>query len=108
MAVEDLFEGGGGWGVGTVALLAGAAVLLSTRGRPLLKGAIVGYFAATERVRELAAEAGEQLQDLYEEARAEFESAREGTQDLVESGEPPPPARPPRPRAGRGRRPARG
>ena len=81
MAVEELSEGGGGWGVGATPQLAGAAVLLGTRGRPLLKGAIVGYFAATERVRELAAEAGEQLQDLYEEARAEFESAREGTQD---------------------------
>src|SRR3712207_2454249 len=102
MALTDLLEGGGGWGIG-IGLAAGAALILGSRGRPLVKGAIVGVLSAQDRVRELAAESVEQLQDLYEEARAEYLEGRwsdDGILEVVEEEPPPPPA--PRPRAGRG------
>ena len=104
MALGDLLEGGGGWGIG-LGLVAGAAIVLGRQGRPLVKGAIVGYLSAQERLRELAAETVEQVQDLYEEARAEYQEGRsteEGILEVIEEEPPPPPA--PRPRAGRGRR----
>ncbi len=104
MALGDLLEGGGGWGIG-LGLVAGAAIVLSRRGRPLVKGALVGYLSAQERVREFAAETVEQIQDLYEEARAEYQEGRsteDGILEVVEDEPPPPPA--PRPRAGRGSR----
>lgn len=104
MALSDLLEGGGGWGIG-LGLVAGAAIVLGRQGRPLVKGAIVGYLSAQERLRELAAETVEQVQDLYEEARAEYQEGRsteEGILEVIEEEPPPPPA--PRPRAGRGRR----
>src|SRR6185295_12302788 len=53
MPLSDLFEGTGGWGLG-VGLLAGAAILASKQGRPLVKGAIVGYFTVADRLRSLA------------------------------------------------------
>ncbi len=104
MPLGDLLEGGGGWGIG-IGLVAGAAIILGRTGRPLMKGAIVGYLSAQDRVRELAAETAEQMQDLYEEARAEYQEGRsneDGILEVVEEEPPPPPA--PRPRAGRGRR----
>jgi hypothetical protein len=104
MALGDLLEGGGGWGIG-IGLVAGAALILGRQGRPLVKGAIVGYLSVQDRVKELAAETVEQIQDLYEEARAEYQegrSAEDGILEVVEDEPPPPPA--PRPRAGRGRR----
>ena len=115
--MEDPFEGGGegigwGWGLG---LLAGAAIVLGTQGRPLIKRAMVGSLALSERIRELGAETVEQLQDLYEEARAEYQQSRVEYQDLragsdgeavTATDEPPAPPRPPRPRAGRGVAPA--
>ena len=55
MALEDVFEAGSGWGWG-VGLLAGAAIVLGTQGRPLLKRAMVGYLALSDRIRELGAE----------------------------------------------------
>ena len=105
MALGDLLEGGGGWGIG-LGLVAGAAIVLGRQGRPLVKGAIVGVLSARDRAREFAAETAEQLQDLYEEARAEYQEGRsteEGILEVVEEDEPPPPPAP-RPRAGRGRR----
>jgi len=105
MALADLIEGGGGWGLG-IGLVAGAAILASKRGRPLLKVAMVGYFAASERVKTLVAESTEQIQDIYEEARTEYlegVTADDEVEivDLVEDEPPPPPPR--RRRAGRGR-----
>lgn len=105
MALADLLEGGGGWGLG-IGLAAGAALLVGKGGRPLLKGALVGYFTATERLKTLVAEASEQVQDLYEEARTEYLDASSADDeveivDVVEDEPPPPP--PKRPRAGRGR-----
>ncbi|MGE3909745.1 MAG: DUF5132 domain-containing protein [Chloroflexota bacterium] len=106
MPLSDLLEGNGGWGIGA-GLVAGAAILLSKQGRPLAKSALVGYFTLSERLKTLAAEATEQAQDLYAEARAEYrdrESADEEIEivDVVEEEAPPPPPR--RPRAGRGKR----
>ncbi len=106
MPLSDLLEGNGGWGLG-VGLLAGAAIVLSKQGRPLAKGALVGYFTVTDRLKSLAAETTEHVQDLYAEARAEYldhVSADEEIDivDVVEEEAPPPPPR--RPRAGRGRR----
>jgi hypothetical protein len=105
MPLSDLLEGNGGWGLG-VGLLAGAAIVLSKQGRPIAKGALVGYFTLTDRLRTLAAETTEQVQDLLAEARAEYRerlSADEEIEivDVVEDEPPPPP--PKRPRAGRGR-----
>jgi len=109
MPLSDLIEGGGGWGVG-VGLAAGAAIVMSRRGRPLLKSALVGYFALSDRLKTLAAETSEQMQDLYEEARSEYldtQAAEDEVEivDVVENEPPPPP--PKRPRAGRGRTAAR-
>jgi hypothetical protein len=110
MALGDLLEGGGGWGLG-VGLAAGAAIVLARSGRPLLKGALVGYFTLTDRVKTLAAETSEQMQDLYEEARSEYRDAltAEDEVEIVDVEDEPPPPPPKRPRAGRGRaRPATG
>ena len=74
--LADLIEGAlesTGWGL---ALAAGAAVALvgAPVAKPLAKQAIRGYLIAAHRGRELAAEAAEQLQDIYAEARYEYES----------------------------------
>jgi hypothetical protein len=105
MPLSDLLEGNGGWGLG-VGLLAGAAIVLGKQGRPLAKGALVGYFTLSDRLRSLAAETSEQVQDLLAEARAEYKervSADDEIEivDVIEEEAPPPP--PKRPRAGRGR-----
>jgi hypothetical protein len=107
MALSDLLEGNGAWGLG-VGLLAGAAIVLSKQGRPLAKGALVGYFTLTDRLQSLAAETVEQVQDLYAEARAEYHDRVAADDEIeivevVEEEAPPPPPR--RPRAGRGNRP---
>jgi hypothetical protein len=73
--LEDLAEGllgGTVWGIGLAA--AAVAVVAGPRAKPAAKSAIKGYFAATQRVREWAAEASEQAQDLYAEAKYEYES----------------------------------
>lgn len=106
MPLSDLLEGNGGWGIGA-GLVAGAAILLSKQGRPLAKGALVGYFTLSDRLKTLAAETSEQVQDLYAEAKAEYRdrvTADEEIEivDVVEEEAPPPPPR--RPRAGRGKR----
>jgi hypothetical protein len=77
-ALDAAIEGAtGGVGLGIVAVAAGA-LLLSRTGKPAAKGAIKGWFAGRDRLGELStsarsalAEAGERLQDLYAEARAE-------------------------------------
>ena len=74
--VESVF-GGTPVGVG-LAAVAVVAVVAAPRAKPLLKKAIIGYLAATERVREVVAEASEQVQDIYAEARYEFEAGLTG------------------------------
>ena len=105
MPLSDLFEGNGGWGIG-VGLLAGAAIVLGKQGRPLAKSALVGYFTVADRMRSLAAETTEQVQDLLAEARAEYAERASADEDMevvdVVEDEPPPPP-PKRARAGRGR-----
>ncbi|MDA8218652.1 MAG: DUF5132 domain-containing protein [Dehalococcoidales bacterium] len=56
-----------------VALAVGAGVLLGRGLRPTAKGVIRGYLSVAERVKEATAEAGESLQDLYAEAKAEYD-----------------------------------
>ena len=105
MPLSDLLEGNAGWGLG-VGLLAGAAIVLSKQGRPIVKGALVGYFTLSDRMRALAAETTEQVQDLLAEARAEYQERAIADEEIeivdVVDDEPPPPS-PKRPRAGRGR-----
>src|SRR5260221_4746233 len=81
MALGDMLEGGGGWGLG-VGLAAGAAIVLARRGRPLLKGALVGYFTLSDQLKTLAAETSEQIQDLYEEARTEYQDALAAAEEV--------------------------
>jgi Protein of unknown function (DUF5132) len=74
MGLDDLLIGvarGAGWSLG-VATVAGVAVLAGKGARPLAKRAMVGYLLLADRVRELTAEATEQLQDIYAEAQAEL------------------------------------
>jgi hypothetical protein len=74
---DDLLEAVGGTAGRAVGLglALGAGVLIGRGMRPVAKGAIRGFMAATERVREYAAEAGESLEDLYHEAKAERDQA---------------------------------
>jgi len=65
--------GGATWGVGFIAAT-GAVLVAAPRAKPLAKLALKGYFATTQRAREVAAEAAEQIQDLYAEAKYEHES----------------------------------
>jgi hypothetical protein len=67
----------GGWGIGLLAVAAGA-LLISKGSKPTAKTAMKGWFAGRDKVRDLTtsarsalAEAGEKIQDLYAEARAE-------------------------------------
>ena len=76
--VEGFFESIG-WGIGGAAVAA-AVIVGGPRAKPLAKGAIKGYLTATQRVRELTAEASESFQDLYAEAKHEYESQLRGEQ----------------------------
>jgi hypothetical protein len=60
-----------------IGLAVGVSLLVAKYWRPALKGAIKGYMALSDRVREATAEAGEGMQDLYAEAKAEHEKARQ-------------------------------
>src|SRR5436309_6151145 len=74
--ITDLVDGvleGTGWAAG-VAIVLGVAAVSSRQGSPLLKSVMKGFLLATDRVKELAAEAGEQMADLYAEAKAEYEA----------------------------------
>ena len=76
VVIEDLLEGilgGTTWGIG---LLAAAAVATvgAPHAKPLAKRAIRGYLVVTERARGALAEASESLQDLYVEAKHEYQS----------------------------------
>lgn len=85
-ALDDVLEGvlgGSTTAVGVVALAA-IAVVGGPRFKPLAKGAIVGYLTATQKVREWVAEAGESVQDLYAEAKYEYESGGDGDERVVD------------------------
>jgi hypothetical protein len=65
--------GGATWGAGFVAVAATAAVA-GPRAKHVAKAAIKGAISASRRAREFGAEAVERAQDLYAEAKHEFES----------------------------------
>lgn len=67
------FAAGIGFAIGIGATAAG-----SEKARPLAKRAMKGYLIAIDRVKEMAAEAGETMQDLYAEAKAEHEAKMKG------------------------------
>jgi len=76
--LEDLVAGvtesvGFGIGVGVVAIAAGVLVGAGLV-KPLSKGAIKGYLGATRGVRGAVAGATESMQDLYAEAKHEYET----------------------------------
>jgi hypothetical protein len=74
--IGDLVDGvleGTGWAAG-VAIVLGVAAISSRRSSPLVKEVMKGYLTVSDRVKELVAEAGEQLQDLYAEAKSEYET----------------------------------
>jgi hypothetical protein len=76
--VEELLET-----VSGTPLLLGAAVLLAIPGvrrglRPLMKAGIRVGLRMTDQVKNLSAEAREQMSDLYAEARAEREESPAG------------------------------
>ncbi len=58
-----------------IGLALGAGILIGRGMRPVAKGAIKGYMSLADRVKEYTAEAGESLQDLYHEAKAERDQA---------------------------------
>ena len=78
--VDDIVEGavGSSFGVAGIVTVAALALIGGPRLKPLAKGAIVGYLAATHKVREWTAEASETVQDLYAEAKYEFETTSNG------------------------------
>lgn len=83
--IDDLAEGILGstpLGLGVVAVTV-AAVAVGPRAKPLAKNVIKGYFVATQRVREWTAESGERLQDLYAEAKYEYEAGLSDSQILT-------------------------
>lgn len=87
VGVDDLVAGvlgGATWGVGFV-VATGAVLVAGPRAKPLAKAAIKGYFAVSRRAREAAAEAAEQIQDLYAEAKYEHESQLNGEEAHDES-----------------------
>src|SRR5262249_1383380 len=65
--IGDLVDGvleGTGWAAG-VAVVLGVAAIGTRRDSPVVKEVMKGYVTVADRVKELMAEAGEQLADLY-------------------------------------------
>ncbi len=64
-----------GWpiGIGLAVVAVSMAPKIIKAGRPLVKRAIKGYLTFQERAKEIAAESGERMQDLYAEAKHEHE-----------------------------------
>jgi hypothetical protein len=85
VVVDDVIEGAA-VGIGVIAVGA-IAVFGGPRAKPYAKRAIKGYLTATQRAREAVAEAAERAQDLYAEARYEYEAELNGSNG---SGEPEP------------------
>lgn len=60
-------------GIGLVVLAVSAGPKLMKVGRPFVKRVIKGYLAAQEKTKEVVAEGSERMQDIYAEAKHEFE-----------------------------------
>lgn len=72
---EEIADRGWGWplGIGLVVAAVSAGPQIVKSGRPLVKRAIKGYLLVQERAREMFAETGERMQDIYAEAKHEYE-----------------------------------
>lgn len=72
--MEEVSDRGLGWplGIGLAVAAISAGPQLVKASRPLAKKAIKAYLVLHERAKEAMAETGEQMQDLYAEARHEY------------------------------------
>lgn len=73
--IEDIGEKGLGWpiGIGLIVAAFSAAPAVVKAARPVAKKAIKGYLALQAKAKESTAEVGERMQDLYAEAKHEYE-----------------------------------
>lgn len=73
--IEDVTEKGLGLplGIGLAIAAVSAGPKLVKAGRPLIKSAIKGYLMVQARSKEMFAETAERMQDIYAEARHEYE-----------------------------------
>ena len=60
-------------GIGLIMLAVSAGPKLMKAGRPFVKRVIKGYLAAQEKTKETVAEGTERMQDLFAEAKHEYE-----------------------------------
>lgn len=60
-----------GIGLAVAAISAGPKIVEA--GRPVMKSVIKGYLAVHTKMREMMAETGEKMQDVYAEAKHEFD-----------------------------------
>lgn len=60
-------------GIGLVVAAISAGPKLIKAGRPLMKSAIKGYLAVQAKGKEMMAESSEKMQDLYAEAKHEYD-----------------------------------
>ncbi len=74
--VESEMLAGIAIGAGLVLAARAVSTLSTNVVRPLAKSAIKAGYAAASKVSELAAEAGEEVQDLVAEARSEYEGQK--------------------------------
>jgi hypothetical protein len=76
---DDIFDAVGGTPgrVVGLGLALGAGVMLGRGVRPVARAALRGWFNVADRVREYTAEASESMQDLYAEARSEYDQGGE-------------------------------
>jgi hypothetical protein len=74
--IDDVVEGAA-FGIGAVAVGA-MAIFGGPKAKPYAKRAMKGYMTVAHRAQEAAAEAAERVQDLYHEARHEYESELSG------------------------------
>ena len=81
--VEDLVEDLGVTGVAAIVLLPVLIPVVAGVGKPVAKAAIKGGILFYEKGKGVIAEAGESLEDLIAEARAELSEAKS-----LEAGEP--------------------
>ena len=77
--IVDVSESGMGWplGIGLLVAAVSAGPRLVKVGKPAIKGAIRGYLVLQSKSKEMFAETSERLQDLYAEAKYEFDHQAE-------------------------------
>jgi len=72
---EELLNGGSSKFLKS-GLILGAAILLARNSRTILKGGMRGYLYLSDKLRVYGAEAKENLEDLYAEAKTEHDQVR--------------------------------